>query len=57
MGHAEISCTHIGLWLNPTSAMSLVYHLVFSCLSLSTYYIEMKKKRNATKGAQMSNNS
>lgn len=39
-GQATFSCTHIGLWLDPTSAVSLVYQLVFSA---PTYYIEIKK--------------
>lgn len=45
MGQAKISCTHIGLWLNPTSAVPVVYNLVFSSLSLPTYYITIKKKK------------
>lgn len=42
-GQITFSCTHIGLWLNPTSVMSLVYQLMFSSLSLPTNYTEIKK--------------
>lgn len=44
-GQAEISCTHIGLWLNPTTAVSLVYHPVLSSLSLLTHFKTEKRTR------------